>query len=82
MIHAKNIVFDENTAVIGTLNIDMRSLYLNFEVAVFVYSGPDVRNVAEWMEGLVDAAEPLGDRRPTRLQQIAEQLSFLVSPLL
>ncbi len=82
MIHAKNIVFDEDTAVIGTLNIDMRSLYLNFEVAVFVYSGPDVQNVAEWMEGLVDAAEPLGDRRPTRLQQIAEQLSFLVSPLL
>ncbi|MCH7911290.1 MAG: PLDc N-terminal domain-containing protein, partial [Candidatus Hydrogenedentes bacterium] len=34
MIHAKNIVFDEDTAVIGTLNIDMRSLYLNFELAV------------------------------------------------
>ena len=82
MIHAKNIVFDKDTAVIGTLNIDMRSLYLNFEVALFVYSGPDVQNVADWMEGLVDATEPLGDRRPTRLQQIAEQLSFLVSPLL
>ena len=82
MIHAKNIVFDEDTAVIGTLNIDMRSLYLNFEVAVFVYSSPDVRNVAEWMEALTDTAELLGDRRPTWIQQIAEQLSFLVSPLL
>lgn len=83
MIHAKNIVFDDHTAVIGTLNIDMRSLYLNFEVAVFAYSTQDVEEIAEWMEELMESATPLSDDdSPTGIQQIAEQLSFLISPLL
>lgn len=34
-IHAKSFVTDDNSAVVGTINIDYRSLYLHFENAVY-----------------------------------------------
>ena len=35
MLHAKAVLFDDRLAVIGSANMDMRSLFLNFEVALF-----------------------------------------------
>lgn len=37
-IHSKTLVTDDETAVIGTINFDYRSLYLHFEDAVVVYN--------------------------------------------
>ena len=36
-IHAKNFVTDDETAVVGTINLDYRSLYLHFECATYMY---------------------------------------------
>ena len=38
MLHAKAVLFDDQLAVIGSANMDNRSLFLNYEVAVFLYS--------------------------------------------
>lgn len=45
-IHAKNWVSDDKAAVIGTINLDFRSLYLHFECASFMYRSeciPDIK---------------------------------------
>ena len=34
-VHAKNFVSDDEKAVVGTINMDYRSLYLHFECAAF-----------------------------------------------
>lgn len=34
-VHAKSMLTDDRFAVIGTINLDYRSLYLNFENAVY-----------------------------------------------
>ena len=34
-IHAKSMVCDDESAVVGTINLDYRSLYLHFENAVY-----------------------------------------------
>ena len=39
-IHAKSMVCDDECAVVGTINLDYRSLYLHFEDAVY-FSGCD-----------------------------------------
>lgn len=36
-IHAKSYVCDDEIAVVGTINMDYRSLYLHFECGVFMY---------------------------------------------
>ncbi len=36
-IHAKNFVSDDNIAVVGTVNLDFRSLYLHYECGVWMY---------------------------------------------
>lgn len=38
-IHAKNLIIDGKTAVVGTVNLDYRSFYLLFECACVFYSG-------------------------------------------
>lgn len=37
LLHTKSIVVDEEVAMFGTHNFDARSLWLNFEVSLFVY---------------------------------------------
>ncbi|MXU64663.1 cardiolipin synthase [Oceanomicrobium pacificus] len=40
LLHTKSILADDRMAMFGTVNLDMRSLWLNHEVALFVY-GPE-----------------------------------------
>lgn len=82
MVHAKNMVFDQTTAITGTVNLDMRSLLLNFEVAVFAYNERQVGAIADWMQDLMASAELMEPRSPNRFRAFVEQLGFLVSPLL
>ncbi|WP_100065553.1 cardiolipin synthase [Miniphocaeibacter massiliensis] len=44
-MHAKNVVTDDNIAVVGTINVDFRSLYLHFEDAVWFYNSSIVNDV-------------------------------------
>ena len=48
-IHAKNFVCDDEFAVVGTINLDYRSLYLHFECGVWMYQCQAVSQVKEDM---------------------------------
>lgn len=39
-VHAKTIVSDGEKAVVGSVNLDFRSQYLNFECGVYIYRNP------------------------------------------
>ena len=52
-IHAKQFTSDDEKAVVGTINLDYRSLYLHFECAVYFYRNPVVADVeADFQETL------------------------------
>lgn len=44
-IHAKNFVSDDVTAVVGTINLDFRSLYLHFECAAWMHRSECIMDV-------------------------------------
>lgn len=44
-IHAKSFVCDDKFAIVGTINLDYRSLYLHFECGTFFYRTPVVAEV-------------------------------------
>lgn len=41
-VHAKEFIVDGKRAVVGTINLDFRSLYLHFENAVYFQDAPDI----------------------------------------
>ncbi|QDL38904.1 phospholipase D-like domain-containing protein [Rhodoferax sediminis] len=49
MTHAKAIVVDDTLALCGSLNLDARSLFLNFELMVAFYAAEDIAAVDHWI---------------------------------
>ena len=47
-IHAKSFVADDEKAVVGTINLDFRSLFLHFECAAFVWNNPVIRDIKRY----------------------------------
>jgi len=37
MLHTKSILIDDDICFVGTVNVDMRSFYLNLEITMAVY---------------------------------------------
>ncbi|MBW1990487.1 MAG: PLDc N-terminal domain-containing protein [Deltaproteobacteria bacterium] len=52
MLHAKAMIVDDFVAVTGSANMDMRSLLLNYELGVCVYSRHVIRELEGWMRWL------------------------------
>lgn len=46
-VHAKVFVSDNDTATVGTINLDYRSLYHHFECGTFIYNNPVVWEIEE-----------------------------------
>ena len=44
-VHAKVFVSDDNRAVVGTINLDYRSLYHHFECATYLYRTPCITDI-------------------------------------
>ncbi len=44
-LHAKSIISDDTIGVLGSINMDYRSLYLHFENGVILYNDPEILNV-------------------------------------
>ncbi|MCI8505389.1 MAG: cardiolipin synthase [Lachnospiraceae bacterium] len=61
-IHAKSYVCDDEFAVVGTINMDYRSLYLHFECGTFMYRTDAVADLK------VDAIQTIGQSRPVSLK--------------
>lgn len=61
-IHSKSFVSDDDTAVVGSINMDYRSLYLHFECACWMYKSDAVADVE------ADFQECLGKCRPITLE--------------
>lgn len=50
-VHAKVTTSDDNMAVVGTINYDYRSLYLNYECALFMHRIPVIKDIEQdWQD--------------------------------
>lgn len=82
MLHGKAIVVDDRVTLFGSPNFDLRSLFVNFEVGVFVYTKPEIMAVRAWMDDLMTRCRlPTATRRHV-VSSIAEDVCRLLAPLL
>ena len=84
-VHAKVVVSDNETAVVGTINFDYRSFYHHFECAVYMHGTSCIGAVeADFMETLKLCREVNGNRirqRPMQMKVLGI-LAKAVAPLM
>lgn len=57
-VHAKVFVSDDISSVVGTINLDYRSLYLHFENAVLLYKSKKIMDIKkDFLNALEDSVE-------------------------
>ena len=52
-VHAKMMVVDDTTTVVGSTNFDFRSLYLHFESGVLIHNSKMVSTVKQDMDNII-----------------------------
>lgn len=82
VLHAKLVLVDGRRAMVGSANLDMRSLFLNYEVAAWIEGGATAR-IADYVEGLAResrAHDPARADRASRWdERLLERLARLVA---
>ena len=74
MVHAKALVFDDEMALVGSANLDGRSLFINYELMTAFYDGAAVRGFSGWVEARQAEARAYVARRPGVVRDVAEGL--------
>jgi cardiolipin synthase A/B len=79
MLHAKVVILDDDLALVGSANMDMRSLFLDYEVALACTARPRVAELAKWFEDLSQGSGALV--LAGRAREVVESVARLVGPL-
>ena len=79
MSHAKAVVVDEQLALAGSINLDLRSLLLNHEAGVVFYGAAEIGWLARWIEDQRALGQPYQAKTPGLTRDIAEGLLLAVA---
>jgi cardiolipin synthase len=79
MNHAKAVVFDQSLALSGSVNLDSRSLLLNYECAVVFYGAAEIDWLAKWIQALIPEGQPYDSHAPGLWRDIGEGLLLTVA---
>jgi cardiolipin synthase len=84
-IHAKNVIADGKRAMVGTVNLDYRSLYLHYECGICFFGGKIVRDIdGDFHETLAQCREVTFDdlKRFSPLKRAIQRICRLFAPFL
>ena len=84
-LHAKTVIVDHDAAIVGTANLDNRSLRLNFEVVAVCYGERPVTIMSDMFTHDLTSAREITARGLTTLSigaRLFEGAARLLSPML
>lgn len=83
-VHAKSYVCDDKLGVVGTVNMDYRSLYLHFECAALMYKSPAVLKLRDDDLETMEKCRriELSDCHTSFFNELIDRLLRVVAPLL
>jgi len=79
MNHAKAVVCDDSLALVGSVNLDSRSLLLNYESAVVLYGSAEISWLTDWIGALIPQSSTFDARAPGMLRDVGEGLLLTVA---
>ena len=84
-LHTKSVVVDRRVALFGSVNLDVRSFWLDFEVTLGVYDPDFAERLLALQDKYIKDAIPVDlqtwQQRPGK-ERFLENLARLASPLL
>lgn len=85
LLHTKCVLVDRSTVLFGTVNLDMRSVWLNYELTLIIYDAEFGQRISMLIDDYIARASPVDlevwARRPLR-RRLLENTMQLFSPLL
>lgn len=83
-IHAKSFVCDDKLCVVGTINMDYRSLYLHFECGTLMYNNPEIKQVKKDDLDTMEKCRKveLSDMKTNFLGELFDSFLRSIAPLL
>ncbi|KJQ57781.1 cardiolipin synthase [Streptococcus cristatus] len=83
-IHSKNVISDDELAVVGTINFDYRSLVHHYENAVLMYQTETIADIKQDFEDLFDVSEEISLKtlQNSWYQRLLKEIMQLFAPLL
>lgn len=84
-VHAKVFVSDDDTATVGTINLDYRSLYLHYECGVFIYNNSEIDRIERDFQHTLAKCHKvtlLEVKNQTLFTKLSGQVLRLLAPLM
>lgn len=85
LLHTKSVLIDNQLSLVGTVNLDMRSLWLNFELTTVIDDTEFAQNLGKLLSQYLKSSEQIlpeqWNKRPF-WQHIIERLFYFFAPLL
>jgi cardiolipin synthase len=85
LLHTKSAVVDREISLFGTVNLDIRSFWLDFEVTLCVYDRQFAERLLALQQKYIEDSvkvDPAAWRRRSTTERFSENLARLCSPLL
>ena len=78
LLHSKTVTVDDNIALIGSVNMDMRSFYLNYEISVFAYDKEFTQDLKRLQMSYLELSR---DLQASEFENLSPVKSFVVDTL-
>ncbi|PRB76207.1 cardiolipin synthase [Pseudomonas sp. MYb185] len=85
LLHTKAMLMDDQLALVGSVNLDIRSFQLNFELTVALFTPESCTAIGELLRSYEAGSELLQPERwaqRSKPARVLERLMFFMSPLL
>ena len=81
MLHAKMVIIDQDCVIMGSANLDYRSLFINHEVVNYIYSKEVMNEMQAWLKTLQNEAMIYHSSSKKR-HRLLENLTRIFAPIL
>ena len=84
-VHAKVFIADDERAVVGSVNLDYRSLYWHYECAAYLYRVPAIKDIYKDFlntKSMCEEITPKKVKEISMLSKIASYILKIVAPLM
>ncbi len=80
--HAKNLVIDDKYAIVGSLNMDYRSFFLNYEIGLFLAFHKEITVINDDFFKTIEESNQYEFKKETLFKNIIRKIMMIFKPMM